>query len=148
MDIAGRRYGPLLPMRYDDDNDDKEKWEESSPQSKKLGPIPHILLADSDATKIQAVEFDFKTYIFRFLKPKNPQKPNLGFQGFFILWCNLVNKRYIRILIAICEIHQCHLHFSVFTWCLLSFAHWRFVFSKICMECFSCAFGSYFHVRS
>jgi len=34
-------------------------------------------------------------------------------------------------LIAISEIHQFHLHFSVFTWCSSSFAHWRFVFSKI-----------------
>jgi len=37
--------------------------------------------------------------------------------------------------------------YSAATW-YSSFAHWRFVFSMICMGCYSCAFGSYFRVRS
>jgi len=36
---------------------------------------------------------------------------NLGFWGFFTL-CSLINKRCVKILIVICEIHQFHLHFS------------------------------------
>jgi len=55
---------------------------------------------------------------------------------FLFLLCNLINKRYIQISIAICVIHQFHLQLiSVFTSCSSSFAHWRFVFSKICMGC-------------
>ena len=46
-------------------------------------------------------------------------------------------------LIAICRIHEFHLHFRVFTWYSYSssFAHWRFVFSKICMGCFRVLLG-------
>ena len=38
---------------------------------------------------------------------------------FYFCCVILIYKRYtgIQILIAICEIHQFHLHFSVFTWC-------------------------------
>ena len=52
------------------------------------------------------------------------------FLRFLFLLCNLANKRYIQILIAISEFHQFHLHFSVFTWCSSSFAHWKFVFIR------------------
>ena len=79
-----------------------------------------------------------------FKKPKNLKAQF----RFLILLCNLINERHVQNLIVIYEIHQFHLHFSVFTWCSSSFAHWRFVFSKICIGCFSCVFGSYFHVRS
>ena len=52
---------------------------------------------------------------------------NLVFYVYFIL-CNLINKPYTKILTVICEIHQFHLHFYT---AFFSFAHWRFVFSKI-----------------
>jgi len=67
---------------------------------------------------------------------------NLGFWVFFIL-CSLINKRHVKILIVICEIHQFHLHF--FTWC--SSPSLTGDLSLVpCMGCFSCAFGSYFRV--
>jgi len=69
------------------------------------------------------------------------------FLGFFIL-CILMNKPHIKILVVIGEIHQFYLHFHVV---FFSFANWRFVFSKMrrtVYGCFSCAFGSYFRVRS
>ena len=45
-----------------------------------------------------------ETYFFRFLKTPKAQLI------FFIL-CNLINKPHIKILIAICEIHQFYPHF-------------------------------------
>jgi len=39
--------------------------------------------------------------------------------------CNLINKPHLNILIVICEIHQFIVHV------VFSFAHWRFVCSKM-----------------
>ena len=52
----------------------------------------------------------------------------------------LINKPHIKFLTVISEIHQFHLHFSHGVLLVRSL--------KICMGCFSCAFGSYFHVQS
>ena len=98
----------------------------------------------------RAVELGFyKRRFLGFKKLKKISKAQFSFLRLLkiFLLCNLIKKRYIQILIVICEIHQFHLYFSVFTRCS-SFAHWRFVFSMICMGCLSCSFGSYFHVRS
>jgi len=54
-------------------------------------------------------------------------KAQFRFLGFSFL-CNLINKPYIKILIVICEILQFHNHFYMV---FFSFAHWRFVFSKV-----------------
>jgi len=41
-----------------------------------------------------------------------------------------MNARHIQLLTVICEIHQFHLNFVVFTCWSSSCAHWRFVFNK------------------
>jgi len=67
------------------------------------------------------------------------QKPSFGF---FTL-CNLINKPHSKILIVICEIRQFRLHFCMV---LFSFAHWRFVFSKIRRSAYPVDLWDVFHV--
>ena len=67
-----------------------------------------------------------------FLKPKRPQKSNLFI--FIVQFNNRISYSNVN-----CDLWDSSMSFS--------FAHWRFAFSKICMGCFWCAFGSFFRVR-
>ena len=99
----------------------------------------------------RAVKLGFKKIGFWVFKNLKNLKALFRFFYFLFLLCNLINHRYIQqILIAICEIRQFHLYFLVLTWCSVSFAHWIFVFSKICVGRFHVllAFESYFRVPS
>jgi len=63
-------------------------------------------------------------------------------QFWFFTLCNVINKPHSKILIVICEIRQFRLHFCM----VLSFAHWRFVLSKIRRSAYPVDLWDVFHV--